>query len=123
MQASFKEIDNIYNFKGLWDLPSKCGLKILKKDGKYTIITSELYKENPGTSITQASCLLAKQICNDYNIPKNEIIYIEHNPSMNSKLSFYDEEFFIVFFDIVGDNFTNPRWEKITEKKLRHIYK
>lgn len=123
MQASFKEIDEIYNFEGLWGRPSKCGLKILQKEDKYTVIVSELYKENPGTSVTQASCLLAKQICNDFQIPQNELLYIEHNPSMNSKLSFYDEEFFIVSFDISGSDFTNPKWEKITEEKLRLIYK
>jgi hypothetical protein len=123
MKASFKEIDEIFDFKGLWDVPSKCGLKILQKNNKYTIIVSELYQENPGTSITQASCSLAKQICDNYNIPMSDIIYIEHNPDMNSKLSFYDEEFYLVNFIINNDTFVDPKWTKIESEELITYYK
>lgn len=123
MEASFKEIDEIFNFKGLWDVPSKCGLRILQKKEKYTVIVSELYKENPGTSVTQASCLLAKQICEKFDIPKSKISYIEHNPDMNSKLSFYDEEFFLVDFDIINEEFKNPKWKQLTTAELMEFYK
>ncbi|MDR0363414.1 MAG: hypothetical protein LBH92_00080 [Bacteroidales bacterium] len=119
MKASFKNIDEIFDYKGLWDIPSKCGLKINQKEEQYIVIVSELYQNNPGTSITQVSCSLAKQICEAYQIPVNEMVYIEHNPEMNSKLSFYDEEFYLVKFDIENENFVKPKWELLSSAKIR----
>ncbi|MDL2261963.1 hypothetical protein LJC11_00475 [Bacteroidales bacterium OttesenSCG-928-I21] len=118
MKASLKKIDEIFEFKGIWDMPSKCGLKIISQNNKNIIIVSELYQANPGTSITQASCLLAKQICSHYNIPMTEMTYIEHNPDMNSKLSFYDEEFYHVTFEIEDKNFINPKWKQLTPEEI-----
>jgi len=116
MRTSFKDIDEIFEFKGLWEVDSKCGLKISKHNGKYVIIATELYLDNPGTSITQATCSLAKQICEKYNLSKTEIVYLEHTPDMNSKLSFYDENFYLVEFEIKEDSFVNPKWKQICNK-------
>ena len=99
MKTPLNNINEIFEFKGLWDMPSKCGLKILKQNEKYFVIVSELYQDNPGTSITQASYVLAKQICEKYGFSMEEIVYIEHNPDMDSKLSFYDEQYFQVSFN------------------------
>jgi hypothetical protein len=118
MQTSFKGIDEIFDFKGLWDVQSKCGLKIIQHDDKYIIVVTELYLDNPGTSITQATCALAKQICEKYQLPKNEIVYIEHNPDMNSKLSFYGENFYLVAFDVIDNNFVNPQWKQLGDTEI-----
>jgi hypothetical protein len=122
MKVSLKEIAEIFDFKGLWDVHSKCGLKIMEKDDKYIVIVSELYQDNPGTSITQATSSLAKQICEAYDLPKEEIIYIEHNPDMNSKLSFYDEAFYLVTFDIENDNFIRPQWRQLEKEEIKDFY-
>jgi len=50
--------DEIFDFSGQWGMPSKCGLKILKKRNKNIVIVTEMYQENPGTSVTQAAGLL-----------------------------------------------------------------
>ena len=121
MKASFKNIDKLFDFKGLWDIRSTCGLKIVQQKDKYVVMVTELYQDNPGTSITQATCILAKQICEAYQLPKNEIVYIEHSPDMNSKLSFYDEKFYLVTFDIIDDNFVNPQWKQLNSKELELI--
>ena len=118
MKTSFKQIDELFNFKGLWEVASKCGLKITEIDDKYVIIVSELYQDNPGTSITQAACLLAEQICETYNLPKENIVYIEHNPAMNSKLSFYDEEFYRVKFDLINNKFSNPQCRLLNKEEI-----
>ncbi|SRR5574344_170256 len=121
MKTSFENIDEIYVFKGLWDVESKCGLKISAKDDKYVVIASELYLENPGTSITQAACILPKQICAHYQIPIDKLIYIEHNPDMNSKLSFYDEEFFLVTFQFAAnEDFTNPQYRQLSVSEIKN---
>jgi hypothetical protein len=99
MKVSEKYYDEIFDFKGQWGMPSKCGLKIIKKENKTFVIVTELYQENPGTSVTYAGKLLKKQICEAKNIDAGSVVYIECNPDTNSVLSFYDEEFFEVTFN------------------------
>jgi hypothetical protein len=123
MKTSFKEINEIFDFKGLWDMPSKCGLKISQKNDKFIIVVTELYQDNPGTSITQAASLLVKQISEHFQIPTDKLTYIEHNPGMNSKLSFYDEEFYLVTFDIDdNERFINPKWEPLPTEMINDIF-
>lgn len=98
MKVPEKYYDEIFEFNGLWDVLSKCGLKILDKGGKKTVIVTELYQENPGTSVTYAGYALARQICERKNLDINDICYLECNPDTQSKLSFYDEEYFEVTF-------------------------
>lgn len=80
-------------------MPSTCGLKIRKTDGHVYVIVTELYQDNPGTSVTYAGESLAKQICEAKGLNEKEIVYVECNPNTNSKLSFYDEEYFVVDFN------------------------
>jgi hypothetical protein len=98
MEVSKKYYDEIFNFRGQWDMPSSCGLKIIRKPGRTFVVVTELYQENPGTSVTAAGRSLADQICEAKNLKLGEIVYLECNPGTNSKLSFYDEEFFEVAF-------------------------
>lgn len=98
MKVSESYYDEIFHFAGQWDMPSACGLKIIDKGGKKYIIVTELYQDNPGTSVTYAGKSLAMQICRAKNIDSRTIVYIECNPDTHSKLSFYDEEYFEVRF-------------------------
>jgi len=97
MRVPEKYYDEIFDFKGQWDMPSRCGLKIFKKE-KTVVIVTELYQDNPGTSVTAAGKKLAEQICQSKGLALNEIMYLECSPDTGSKLSFYDEEFFEVDF-------------------------
>lgn len=99
MKVSAEYFDEIFEFKGEWDMPSTCGLKIRSLDGKPCVIVTELYQDNPGTSVTYAGKKLAEQICEAKGLNLSDIVYVECNPNTNSKLSFYDEEFFQVDFD------------------------
>lgn len=99
MKVSPEYYDEIFPFKGEWDMPSTCGLKIREVEGKKYVIVTELYQENPGSSVTYAGKYLAEQICAAKNLSLDEIVYLECNPDTNSKLSFYDEEYFQVDFD------------------------
>jgi len=99
MKVSERYYDEIFEFKGQWDMPSTCGLKIRTVDGKKYVIVTELYQDNPGTSVTYAGRSLADQICEAKGFKLDEIVYMECNPNTNSKLSFYDEEYFEVDFN------------------------
>jgi len=115
MRVPEKYYDEVYNFKGQWDVPSRCGLKIIRA-GKAIVIVTELYQDNPGTSVTNAGKILAQQICADKGLNLNETVYIECSPGTNSKLSFYDEEFFEV--DFSGEK---PAYRKLSETEVKEL--
>jgi len=110
--------DQIYSFKGLWDLPSVCGLKIINTSKNTIIIATDLSDENPGTSITEWNTKLAKEICDKNQIDYKQLIYIEHTPNKKTKLSFNQESFFQVKFDFENDQFVNPNWNQITKEDV-----
>ena len=98
MKVSPEYYDEIFPFKGEWDMESTCGLKIREVEGKTYVIVTELYQDNPGTSVTYAGRKLADQICEAKHLKLEDIVYLECTPNTNSKLSFYDEECFQVDF-------------------------
>ncbi len=99
MKVSEKYYDELFPFLGQWDMESLCGLKIRNVDGKTYVIVTELYQENPGSSVTYTGEYLKQQICKAKGLDPNNIVYLECTPNTNSKLSFYDEEYFEVDFD------------------------
>jgi hypothetical protein len=119
MKVSEKYYDEIFDFKGQWEMPSKCGLKIIKKGGKNFVIVTELYQENQGTSVTYAGKSLKKQICKAKNLDADSVVYIECNPCTNSVLSFYDEEFFEVTF---SDTTPQANYRKLEKEEIENLY-
>ena len=113
--------DEIFPFAGQWDMPSACGLKIIRKEDKTYVIVTELYQENPGTSVTYAGGSLIKQICDQRNLDIHNIIYIECNPNTNSKLSFYDEEMFEVSYEMNDDIPGNLSYRQLSKEEIQKI--
>jgi hypothetical protein len=110
-----KYMDHYYNYPGQWDSPSKCGLKIVKrKDGKTMAIATEIYRQNPGTPVTEWCAPLATRIMVESNCSPDHFIFIEHTPDLGSKLAFYEETFDLVSFEVTGQNLVNPKWSRIT---------
>lgn len=118
MKTSEKYIDEIFEFSGSWGIQSKCGLRHMLRNGEALVIVTELYQDNPGSSITSVAGSLAKQIADRFQYDPKSMIYIESNPNMKSKLSFYDEEYFRVSFDIVNNEFLNPKWSRLSKEEL-----
>ena len=116
MRVPEKYYDEVFNFKGQWDMPSRCGLKIIRRE-KTKVIVTELYQDNPGTSVTAAGINLARQICRGKALNLNEIVYIECNPDANSKLSFYDEEFFEA--DFSGEK---PSYRQLSAAEVKDLF-
>ena len=122
MKVSEKYYDEVFDFAGQWELPSKCGLKIREKDGRKVVIVTELYQDNPGTSVTYAGYSLFKQICGRKEILPEEMIYLECNPDTNSKLSFYDEVYYEVTFpDIKGEK-GQPGYRRLAEEEVKSLF-
>jgi hypothetical protein len=114
-------IDLYYDYLGLWDSPSRCGLKIVRKQDETYVIATELYAKNPGTSVTNCITCLALQLCKDHQINPHQLSIIEHNPDQGSKMDFYNEMFFRVSLDYNGTEFENPRWEKISREEVERM--
>jgi hypothetical protein len=121
MKAAEDNIEEIFDFLGSWERPSKCGLRRIEKGDKTIVIVTELYKDNPGSSITSVAASLAMQIAEKYHINIAKMIYIESNPEMNSKLSFYDEEYYRVEFENNNGALSNPNWQLLSKDEFIKI--
>jgi len=121
MKVPEKYYDEIFVFKGQWDTPSECGLKTLTNKGKIVIIVTELYQDNPGTSVTYTGYSLLKQICERKGFAESDVIYVECNPDTNSKLSFYDEEFYEVTFPEVSKDGDKPIYRQLSPDEVSTI--
>jgi len=115
MRVPEKYYDEVFDFSGQWDVPSRCGLKIIRQE-KTIVIVTELYQDNPGTSVTAAGKNLAQQICRAKGLALGEIMYVECNPDTSSKLSFYDEEFFEA--DFSGEK---PAYRQLGAAEVRDL--
>ncbi len=111
-------IDEVYDYAGLWGLPSKCGLKVVRKQNRTIAIITELYEDNPGTSVTEYCPKLAEIIIQDKKIKPEELLFILHTPDVGSKYEFLHETFDIVHFHINNEQFSEPRWERITRDQV-----
>lgn len=120
MKISLDYIDSTFDFEGDWGVKSKCGLKIIEGTSQTILIAAEI-PENPGNQITSCSAELVEQICKANNIGCDRVIYIEHTPNMNSKLSFYGETFFRVSFENTDGKLSLPKWEKYTKEQLDEL--
>jgi len=108
-------MDHYFDYLGQWESPSRCGLKIVnKKDGNILAIATEIYRQNPGTPVTEWCAPLATQILNSIRQEPTSFIFIEHTPDLRSRLTFYGETFDLVNFDWDGEKFINPRWTRLT---------
>lgn len=115
--------DSVYDFKGQWEVPSKCGLKIVNNVDKTIVIATELYAENPGTSVTSFCAQLAGIICKEHEIPAEKLVFIVHDPDSKSKLSFMNEYFYRVDLSWDGTKFNHPKWNQIDKSIVDNMMK
>lgn len=115
--------DSVYEFKGQWEVPSKCGLKIVKNVDKTIVIATELYAENPGTSVTNYCAQLAGIICKEHEISTEKLVFIVHDPDSKSKLTFMNEYFYRVDLTWDGTKFIQPKWNQIDKSIVDNMMK
>jgi hypothetical protein len=114
-----KYMDSYYDFKGLWDSPSRCGLKkVDRSDGLSLVIVTEIYRQNPGTAVTECVDSIATQLLNEMKITPEKLIFIEHTPDLRSRLTFYGETFDLVSFSWDGCRFTKPEWKRLGREEV-----
>ncbi len=115
-------MDRYFEFPGQWETPSRCGLKVVcRKDGKTLVIATEIYRQNPGTPVTEWVAPLATQIMLHIVEQPENYIFIEHTPDLRSKLTFYEETFDKVDFDWDGGKFVHPTWTRLTKAEVDQL--
>ena len=123
MRVPEKYYDEVFDFSGQWDVPSKCGLKLIGRPGQpVTVIVTELYQDNPGTSVTAAGYALARQIFERKQLVPAEVHYLECNPDTQSKLSFYDEEYFEVTFPEMTGGSGRPTYRQLSREEVTALF-
>ena len=111
-------MDRSYDFKGQWDAPSRCGLKIAAGNDRSIVIISELFEDNPGTSVTSFIARLATLIVNEFGLDPERTLFVEHCPDRGSKLDHYRESFDLVRLRWDGRQYGDPEWERITKQAV-----
>jgi hypothetical protein len=114
-------IEEIYEFAGQWDTPSKCGLLIRKHSDVHVVIASELYDDNPGTSVNYFSAQLAARLCQERGLDPDKLVFIEHTPDRGSTLEIYKETFDRVSFETEEGRFVRPDWTAMTREQADAI--
>jgi hypothetical protein len=118
MYTKLDYVDEVYDFKGKWDVPSHCGLRIIKNDDRHVVIATELYESNPGTSVANFVAELATLLLLEKDLNAQKLVFIEHCPDRGSKLDFYNETFDRVRLDWDENKFTNPDWVRISREDM-----
>lgn len=117
-KTSTDYIEELYEFKGQWDALSRCGLMIRKHPDRHVVIASELYDDNPGTSVNYWNAKLATAICRERDLDKKKLVFIEHTPDRGSRLEIYKETFDRVIFRESDESFSEPDWEPLTRQQV-----
>lgn len=118
MKLSMDYVDEVFEFEGLWGVPSMCGLSIHKQPDRHLVIATELWDKNPGTSITNFCAQLAELVCEKFELDRDKLLFIEHCPESGSHMEIYAETFHRVTFDRVDGQLKNPDWTAMTRQEV-----
>jgi hypothetical protein len=114
-------VDRVYEFAGLWGVPSVCGLKIVKRPDRHVVIATELWDQNPGTSITNFCAQLASRLCSEFDLDPARLVFIEHCPESGSHLEIYQQTFDRVDFDCTNGRLSNPDWTRLSRAEVESL--
>src|SRR2546426_12007796 len=112
-----------YAFRGYWNRESFCSLEIQQlKDDRTMVIATEV-KDNPGTSITNMAEGLAMEVCRDYGIDPDKLVWIEHYGYQSPMKALSPRAYDFVSFQLVSDGhrakFAEPKWRPMRDEDWR----
>lgn len=119
-----------YDYKGYNGCDCHCYIKVV---GNAVLCTEA--KDNEGTSITNMAETLATLVCREYDIPFEEMTWVEHYEHEARKSGLKDEVFNtydLVTFTIVdrpswagrmsGKQFVSPQWKPADREYVREVF-
>ena len=113
MEDKGKFVDEIFHFKGKWDMPSLCGIQIRRTGAGTLVILTEMYEENPGNSVTGMVEKVATEVVQNHELNPGEAEFIVHNPQRSSKYEFFAETFYRAKMKWEEDRYQDVEWEKL----------
>ena len=102
-----------YSYVGYHGCPSRCGLDIWQSKDATVVVVTELH-DNPGTSVTNVAESLATQVCRQYGISPQGLVWIEHYPESSWSRATFD-------FDWSRAEFDRPEWRYITREDVEAL--
>ena len=82
-----------------------------------TVVATEL-PDNPGMSLTNAANIVAMQVCQFYEIPLSELVWIEHYPAQPHS----EESFDRVLFNNDNGNLTIDTWLPLSTDEATQLF-
>jgi len=98
----------VYHYEGYHGNPAMCGISIFGN----TVVCTQL-PENKGTSVTNLAEQIATDVCKEFRIDPERLIWIEHYPPVDRH-----EAFDLVHFNLIGSQFSDPKWTRIAKSDL-----
>jgi hypothetical protein len=121
MKTDLSYVDEIYHFPGMWDVPSLCGLRIARHPDQHVVVATELFEQNPGTSVTNCCAQLANRLVAERGLDPDRLVFIEHSPETGSRLEFYAESFHRVTFRRDATGLRDPDWSELERAEVDRL--
>ena len=107
-----------YDYKGYWNSDAHCYLDIKRFPDKVVVIATET-GDNEGTSITNMAEHIATQVCRDFDIDPQSLVWIElYDTESYRGANEERDEYDLVTFDWNGRQFSKPKWKHLTRSEL-----
>ena len=126
-----------FDYEGFHKIPSFCYVEIHKNENFTVVVATEpdYDEEGAGTSITNRAEFIATEVCKQYEIPQEKLVWIEHYEHKSFHSRDREETWDLVAFNskttpVTGyweyprgeTVFTSPKWQALTpERKDRLI--
>lgn len=92
---------------------ARCRVRI----SDHTVIATEL-PYNPGMSLTNAAATVAMQVCQFYEIPLAELVWIEHYPEEPQHTETFDR----VYFTLKAGRLAVDHWQRLSVDEVHVLF-
>ncbi|MFL5802189.1 MAG: hypothetical protein ACJ8CR_10675 [Roseiflexaceae bacterium] len=116
---NIEEKPELFAFKSQNGFDGICRIERINLPNEKVVVICEEVDENPGNSVTNSVEYIAIQVCEQYRIDPQNLIWIEHYDTWYDK---YDEWKLVMFNKKPPeDNFADPKWKIMTETDWRFL--
>ena len=122
-------LDECYEYVSYANCPSRCHLRVYQpeqEDSGIPVVIATQYRDNPGTSITNAAEDIASAVWNRLGCPPTMVWLenYEHAGLERNSLARMKSEFDRVEFDFVPGpdlKLANPRWKAVSREEVETL--
>ena len=113
-----KHHDDIFPYWGFGSRQGICRIRIYQTRLHTVVVASEL-RQNRGATVTSFIDGLATKVAQQYDLPTDRLVVIEHRPGLDAFLPASDE-YSLVQLDYHGTLgiFSNPRWRALSRSEV-----